>query len=48
MTGAPVLGVSVRGLTVGYGARPVLDGLDLEVDSGALAAVLVGFLSGYF
>ena len=32
--------ISVRDLSVDYGAGPVLDGLDLEVPSGAVAAVL--------
>ncbi|MBU3707050.1 MAG: ABC transporter ATP-binding protein [Mycobacterium sp.] len=32
--------LSVRGLSVDYGAGPVLDDLDLEVPSGAVAAVL--------
>lgn len=32
--------VSVRGLNAGYGAGPVLDGVNLEVPSGAVAAVL--------
>lgn len=32
--------ITVRGLTVGYGAAAVLDGLDLDVPSGAVAAVL--------
>lgn len=32
--------VSVRGVTAGYGAAPILDHLDLDVPSGALAAVL--------
>lgn len=32
--------VSVRGLSVDYGAGPVLDDLDLDVPSGAVAAVL--------
>ncbi len=39
-------GVSVHGLSVGYGAEPVLDGLHLEVPSGALAAVLGASGSG--
>jgi iron(III) transport system ATP-binding protein len=41
-----VTGVEVRGLTAGYGAEPVLDGLDLEVGSGTLAAVLGASGSG--
>lgn len=38
--------VSVRGLSVGYGTTPVLDGLDIDVDSGTLAAVLGASGSG--
>lgn len=38
--------VSVGGLSVGYGADLVLDGLDLDVGSGALAAVLGASGSG--
>lgn len=38
--------VSVRDLSVGYGEDPVLDGLDLDVDSGTLAAVLGASGSG--
>ncbi len=33
-------GVSVRQLSAGYGAGPVLDALDLDVPSGTIAAVL--------
>ena len=33
-------GLSVRAVTAGYGAGPVLDALDLEVPSGTIAAVL--------
>ncbi len=39
-------GVSVRGLTAGYGAGAVLDSLDFEVASGALVAVLGASGSG--
>lgn len=39
-------GVHVRDLTVGYGAEPVLDSLDLDVPSGAVAAVLGASGSG--
>ncbi len=38
--------VAVRGVTVGYGATAVLDHLDLDVPSGALAAVLGASGSG--
>lgn len=38
--------VRVDGLVVGYGADPVLDGLDLKVGTGALAAVLGASGSG--
>lgn len=38
--------VAVRGLTVGYGTTAVLDHLDLDVPSGALAAVLGASGSG--
>jgi iron(III) transport system ATP-binding protein len=35
-----VTSVEVRALTAGYGAHPVLEGLDLSVPSGSVAAVL--------
>lgn len=34
------LGVSVRGLSAGYGAEPVLRGIDLEVEPGEIVALL--------
>jgi len=39
-TGTPALGI--RGLVAGYGAGPVLDGLDLEVPDGQVVTLLGG------
>lgn len=32
--------LSIKGLTAGYGGIPVIDGIDLEVETGSIAAVI--------
>ena len=43
-TGDPV--ISIRGVSMSYGARRVLDGVDLDVDRGEILVLLGGSGSG--
>lgn len=40
MTSHPSPGLTARGLTVGHGARTVIDGLDIDVPTGQFTAVI--------